>query len=190
MKILPWILLIVGAIAVYLLWPQTGTSDRERELDHENTSLLYKIDSMTRVHKASLARLKEDSIQGVKVQDSLKTQGNAFKREVDRLKANPIVIKVREEVPEVDSLIVAQDSVIVLQEHRIAAFEHQLGKLQISMAGITANFESMLSAERERYANSQEIIALKDKELKKEKNKTKGAVAIGIAAIVGVLLIK
>ena len=192
MKIHHWIIIVLVAaiIAMIWFWPSSEPSDREKELDKENTTLLYKIDSLQRSNKARITQLKADSLRGVKVQDSLKTQANHFRGQAVKLKANPIIIRVREEVPEVDSLITAQDSVIVLQDHRIAAYTHQLGKLQVSMVGITANFESILSAERQRYANAQEIIALKDKEIKKAKKKTVGAVVIGVAATVGALLIR
>lgn len=185
------IFILLGVILIlWLRWPQTDTSDREKDLISFNQDLQLRIDSISHRNKAIIEDTKKDSIRGIEIQDSLKTQANRFRGQVVKLKANPIIIRVREEVPEVDSLIVAMDSVNVVQGHRIAAYEHQLSKLQVNLVGITANFESMLSAERQRYANAQEIIALKDKEIKKAKKNTVGAVVIGVAATVGALLIR
>lgn len=201
MKYLPWILLIVGAVVVFLLWPQTGTSDREKELDKENTSLLYKIDSLANRNKAILVDVRKDSIVYLQEKEAFNAKLEAKNRELAQRRAQASksraevqalidsVPKLGQFVADQDSVISSLDSLSTIKDHRIAAMEHAYGKLRVNMVGITANFESMLSAERTRYANATEIIALKDKELKKEKKgKLVAKILVPVSLIAGFLL--
>ena len=180
--------IVVGALLLWMLMPEPKHDDtRERTIQSK-----YEADTtlLRARNRAMVNVMKKDSVEGVRVQDSLKTRAIAYRQEVVRLKENPIVIKVREDVPEVDSLILAQDSVIAIQENRIAAHEHQLGKLQVSMVGITANFESQLAAERRRFEAQQQISNEYRKEVRKERRQKRLAIGIGIAATAVALLIK
>lgn len=135
-------------------------------------------------------RLVSDSLEATKSKQVYEIKVKDLRSTVAKLKANPTVIKVREESPAVDSLIVAQDSVIQIQEQRIAIHEYQYGKLAINVQAITDNFEKQIELERGRYQDQVQISDSYRKEVRKQRREKRIAIGAGVVGIVGALLLK
>lgn len=175
--------LVLVIVAMIFFWPQPQDGKIE-ELKRSIAVADQEIKELTVERSTLLNEVRQDSVRHASEQAALKTQANAFKREVERLKASPLVIRVREENLEVDSLIVKQDSIIVNQGHRIAAYEHQLSKLQVNMAGIIKNFEGQIALERERFEAQEQLTIASMKEVKRQKRKkVRNTILGGLAGI-------
>ena len=135
-------------------------------------------------------RIRKDSLYQANAEVAYKTElaKNAVK--IAALKANPKVIKVREDSPEVDELIEAQDKVIFQQTARIYTLAANLSELRVDMESMRANFSHMLKLEREKFSHQQELTEEYKQQLRKEKRKVKIFKAVAIIGTVAGLLVR
>jgi hypothetical protein len=143
-----------------------------------------KIKQLTNEKQALLIALKEDSIKAVKKNDSLKTKLRAKSAEVVRLKNNPRVIYVREQEPEVDSLINFMDSVNIIKEARINLLEDSHTKFAINMQAVLDNCEERIKVDQERHEAQK---ALTEVALKENKKLKRGNRWLKVGALVGIV---
>jgi hypothetical protein len=112
-------------------------------------------------------KIKADSLEAIESKRVYEIKVKDLNSAVAKLKASKVVVKVRETVPEVDSLIIAQDSVIQIQGHRIAELEHQYGKLSINVEAITLNCENQLALNAERFEAQKQLSSTYQKQNRK-----------------------
>lgn len=179
-----WVIigLAVVIVLMILFWPDEhyDSSAWKATVDKVNSQLA---DSSLRI-QSLLKEKKADSIKHLQIQSTLISQANASKAEADRLKRNPIVIKVREEVPEIDSLIHVQDSVIQIQGNQIAELDSAYNKLQVNMDAVVSNFQEQIKLHEQKFAASQEMNKELEKQVKKERRK--GKLARVLIPVVGI----
>lgn len=188
MKILPWILLIVGAIAVWLLWPQTEL-DEKRKREYETAIAVLEAEKAEIQSKQDFQqKMVKDTIEAYSVQLRAQKQATAYWKE--KSKERRVVIKeIIESDPDVLAFVQSQDSVILSLETenqtlaRQALFNAQVYKDLIAMELQEDRTEEMMRQQMENR------IADLERDVKKEKKKTKGAVILGIAAAVATLLL-
>lgn len=163
--------LLVGIAVIISLWPKpvdnSGPFKREivtlnshiETLNQDRTKLRAEID----IIKAQEAKSKQVYESKVKDQSVL----------IAKLKGNPKVITVLKENPEVDSLVHALDSAVMMRDVRIAGLEFTQMKMELTITGLTANFEESLKLEREKFALAEQRIADLEKQNRKERRKSK-----------------
>lgn len=168
MKLLPWLLLIIGAGLVYVFWPEPKEPDyslheariAQREqayhsLSRDYQKLLLKIESDSVSHKIE--------VQAYKDRDKIKS------REIARIKASKVVVQVRDSVPEIDSLIVAYHSLLESKDQQILLSEKYVSTLQIDIGELTANFEERLQLQSETIEDLNTIVDDQRKTIRKER---------------------
>jgi hypothetical protein len=158
MKLTHWIIAAMGLVIILMILfdkdPEQvdltpyrtaqAIADQEiKELKQSNSKLQAKIDS----DSVRQTQEKEAHSSEVKKRDAV----------IAKLKANPVVIKIREENPVIDSLIVAQDSLIVRHAERVAELESNLTDLRVDMKALVNNFEGQIAAHISKYENEKKI---------------------------------
>jgi hypothetical protein len=129
-------------------------ADQEiKELKQSNLKLQAKIDS--------------DSLRQTKEKETYRTEVKKRDAVIAKLKGNPTIIRIREENPEVDSLIVAQDSLITRHAERVAELESNLTDLRVDMKALVNNFNSEIAAHISKYENEKKIADTYQKENRK-----------------------
>lgn len=188
---LPWII-----IAVLLLLIIIGIFTRPEPVDSGGYVKEYEaqIQRKDREIDVLTRRIIQDSIKRVK--DSLKTVVTlkaytkeivAYKSTVAKLKTNPIIVKVREETPEIDSLIQAYDSMDAKKDERIRQLESELSQSQKLAAQAEGHFKEVIAAHIEKTAIEKERGDHYQKEARKLRRTNKllkvVAVTVGVAGV-------
>lgn len=190
MKPIYWVVIALALIIVGMI---LFDKDPEPVSTQKWKDEITKKEERIKVLQGNLATIREkvkaDSLQGVKSKQEYEVKVTSLRSTVAKLKANPIVIKVREENPEIDSLIVAQDSTILAKDERIVALEADIKRVVANMDSFNDTYEGILQAEREKFEAQKEITAAVEKELKKEKRKAKLAKVLIPVVGVGALLL-
>jgi len=188
MKLLPWLLLIIGGTIVYLLWPnptpdyslhEARIAQREQaisELQVENTKLLSRIKSDSVSHKIE--------VQAYKDRDKKRVS------EIARIKASKAVVQVRDSVPEIDSLIVAYDSLLESKDQQLNLQEKYIADLQLDVNELTHNFEERLKLQSETIEDLNAIVDDQRKTIRKQRRSKRLAsvlapIALGFGFLLG-----
>lgn len=189
MKFQTWALIILAAaFALYILF------DKDKVIDHslqdyqvaQRDSLIHKlsrqqtVDSLKTAQKlAELnAEIKGKERQVVKLTSNL-----------ERLKGNPIVIKVRDSIPEIEATFQAYDLLLESKDQQLAIQNSKILVLEDENKRITANFLERLQLTEENYLTQKEIVEDYKKQLRKERRKKKLAtVLIPVVGVAGLLL--
>lgn len=188
MKILPWILLIVGAIAVYLLWPQSEL-DEKRKREYETAIAVLEAEKAEIQSRQDFQqKMVKDTIEAYSVQLRAQKQATAYWKE--KSKEIRVIVKERiESDPDVLAFVQSQDSVIISLEAenfslaKQALFNAQVYKDLIAMEMQEDRTDSLM------HWQSQQRIASLEKDITKEKRKGRLAkILIPVAAAVGLFL--
>jgi hypothetical protein len=188
---LPWIIVIVLAIALALMFifrPQPQDKQIQR-LQHENDSLLIRI-SQHQANAVKLAELrKSDSLETIKTKKAYTLKVEKLEGRISDLKANPVIIRIREEVKEVDSLIVVYDSTIQVKDERIRELESELTTSQQLASQAELNFKATIGDYEQVHKNLLEQVEHYKKELRKQRRQKRAAIVLGgLIGIAGLLL--
>lgn len=185
MKLLPWLLLIFGAGLVYVFWPDTSKpSARELELEAalERRTEAYN-ESERRVAKL-LSLIKVDSVSNKIEVQAYKDRDKKRVAYIVNLKANPIVIKVREDVPLIDSAFQAYDSLLESKDQQLNLQEKYVGTLQMDIGELKANFEERLKLQRETIEDLNAIVDDQRKTIRKERRAKRLAKVVSVGVVV------
>lgn len=186
---IPWI-----AAGIFFIWAVVATmcsnpepidnSAYHREINSQNQQIAVLQNNNTKL------RQENDSlkVQGIKSKQEYETKDNEQSVVIARLKANPKVITVLRENPEVDSLVHALDSAVMMRDVRIAGLEMLQMKLELNTQAIYANFEESLKLERQKFALAEQQIVDLEKQNRKERQKVKVLKVVVIVGIVAGLL--
>jgi hypothetical protein len=147
-------------------------ADQEiKELKQSNLKLQAKIDS--------------DSLIQTKEKETYRTEVKKKDAVIAKLKGNPTIIRIREENPEVDSLIVAQDSLITRHAERVSELESNLTDLRVDMKALVNGFEGQIAAHISKYENEKKIADTYRDENRKIRRGARWLKAGAVAGIVG-----
>lgn len=147
------------------------------------------IDSLSKGRAKLARRISEDSILRHEERIAHKEDVKKKNATIAKLKANPTVIMVRDSIPVVDSLIIAQDLLIESQAIRIVVLEGDVKTLGIDLAQVTDNFEATLAAMQSKIQATEQLADAYKKENRKERRKRKIATALIPVAGVGLFLL-
>lgn len=170
MKLLPWLILIIGVAVVWMLWPDSKAADsRILELEEKNARREQAIHSLQGDYEKLKIKREADRAAFT---DSMRTYKDRDKKKsayIANLKANPIVIKVREEVPLIDSAFHAYDSLLQSKDEQIELQARYIETLQVDLTRLTDNFMERLKLQSETIDDQKLIIEEQRKELRKER---------------------
>ena len=174
---LPWILVALLAVAVVLMilfWPDSNTSNsRELELEAKIASRDKAIFSLHAENTKLQQKIERDSVQLAQVTQVYKKEVSRLSFNLERLKKNPVVVKVIEENPEIDSLVHGYDSLVVELSLQNAVLEKYIDSLRVDFRKVESNFEQRLQLQSETIVDQKAIIDDQRKELRKERKKVK-----------------
>lgn len=189
MKLKDYALIIAGIVIVLLLlFPGSNPPDTEiwKEAIRESEQKI----AVLKQDRARLAqKITEDSLQSIKRDSVYRSDIKIKERRISDLKRNPTVIRIREEVPVIDTLILAYDSIVSFQQGRIYDLGKEMEGLRIDLNAVTVNFKAQI----QEADNTQKIlvgeIEKKQKELKKERRKTRLFQITSVVLPIAVLLL-
>lgn len=190
MKLLPWLILIIGGAVVWMLWPDSKAADsRILELEEKNARREQAIHSLQGDYEKLKIKSEADRVAFT---DSIRTYKDRDKKKsayIANLKANPIVIKVREEVPLIDSAFHAYDSLLQSKDEQIELQARYIDTLQVDISKVTDNFMERLKLQSETIDDQKLIIEDHRKELRKERRGKRLAKFVAIGAAIGGFLL-
>jgi cell fate (sporulation/competence/biofilm development) regulator YmcA (YheA/YmcA/DUF963 family) len=187
-----WALIILAlAFALYILLDKDPEPSAEKIKTLEvalaiadNEIIRYKKDSVE-IHQ-EMARKEAQQANERKVYKENERKQGAL---ISQLKRNPVVIHVRDSVPEVNELLTAMEKQDSLKTARIDTLESNLSDLRVDMSAVNDNCSKMLEAERERFQAQEGISEEYSKQVRKERRKKRLATAlIPVAAVAAFLL--
>lgn len=170
-------------ILALLIWivVQTCTEPQEPIENNQKYDSLLIIARQGELRALELSQQRRrDSVASVESKRVYEIKVKKLEGRISDLKKNPVIVRIRDEVKEVDSLIVAYDSTLLVKDARIAELETRLYDTQKIANQAEQNFESTLSAYRG--ANSELLEGNKDlrKQLRKERRQKRAAIILGI----------
>lgn len=142
------------------------------------------IHELSRKFEMEAYRRRQDSLSHIETMSKAQINQSRSEAIVKRLRANPVIIKVREEVPQVDSLLAAQDSIVSSQAVQLTIQSKYIVKLQGDIGEITADFSKRLKLTQEQFLDQKKIAEEYKKDLRKERRK--GKLARVLIPIVGI----
>lgn len=168
------LLLVIGLM--WFFWP----SNKPDYSDHENRIKLREqaVHELQAENTKLLARIKSDSVSHTIEIQTYKHRDKKKSAYIANLKANPIVIKVREEVPLIDSAFHAYDSLLQSKDEQIELQARYIDTLQVDISKVTDNFMERLKLQSETIDDQKEIIDSQRKELRKERRQKRLAYVI------------
>lgn len=187
MKHLPWALIIIGAIAVYLLWPEpedlSGFEHREKLREAH-------VHSLQQDYEKLKARLKADSVVYSTTIQTYKDKDKKNLAYIENLKAKPTVVKVVQETPELDALLQAYDSLLQSKDSQLQLQSEYIATLQVDLGKVTENFLERLAIQDSMIQDQKGVIQDQRKQLRKERCRSRVArvlvpVALGLGLLVG-----
>lgn len=191
-KAYPWIIIILFAIIIAMIWfwpKEEPKTERVTELERAVAIADVRIASLLQDSAKQAEKRKADSLQQAQEKKAYIVTIEKKSREIADLKANPVVVKIRETTPEVNALITEMERMDSVKTERIVTLENNLDGLRIDMAAMEVNFGGIIQAEREKYNAQKAISDELAKELKKEKKKGVVAKVLIPVAAVGAFLL-
>lgn len=201
MKLKDWVIIALGAVIVLLLiFPggqEVDTTQWKQALDDAN----HRNAQRAIQNQALLKRIHEDSVLSAEKSESFKTQINGLNRELSTKRVQ--LAKSRKEIqpqldtiPRIKAFVEQQDSLIQLQDYTISFQQgriYDLGKemegLRIDLQNVSRNFQAQI----QEADNTQKILVAEieksQKQLKKERRKTRLFQATSIILPIAVLLL-
>jgi hypothetical protein len=183
-KIQTWVIVSLTIIIILLLITQKSEPDRTL-LDQTIQESENKIATLRQERSRLALKIAQDSLESLRKDSVYKSAIKIKERRISDLKRNPTVVQIREEVPVIDTLILAYDSIIAFQSARIYDVHKELTGLMEDIAKVRINFEAQMSEMQ----NTQEVlvstIEKQRKQIKKESRKAKVAKILAVVGTIG-----
>ena len=181
--------LVVAGVLIALLFRPAPTSQpvglsisEQEDIQHENAFLALKVDSLEK--ELSKVTRRETSQQEAHVKAV-----TPFKKIIVRIEKDPEVIKLRDSMPKLDSLLKAKDSLNVRNEDRIAACENAFKVANELNEQVKADLQTRLSNTEQLLNDANVKLDQKEGENKKlRRGRVFRNVLIPVALVGGVLL--
>jgi hypothetical protein len=144
-----------------------------------------------RIKELSDKNIKDSTAHVQKVtqiRDSLKREqrhGAKLSSNLARLKANPIVIQVRDSIPVIDSLVQSYDSLLESKDDQIELQGRLIVSLEDENKRITGNFIERLQLTEDNFQAQKAISDSYKKDLRKERRKVKLFKVLTVVGTVG-----
>ena len=190
LKVPSWLFVIaLGVILImFLMWPDGELSEAEKKQYKTAIAILEAEKAEIQSRQNDQQKMVKDTIEAYSIQLRAQKQQTAYWKE--KSKERRVIVKERiESDPDVLRFVQAQDSVIISLElenlnlEKQALFNAQVYKDLIAMEIQEDRADSLM------HWQSQQRIATLEKDIRKQKRKTVGAVVIGVTATVGAFLL-
>ena len=190
LRVPSWVaIILLGVILIMIfMWPGE-LSETEKKQYQTAIAILEAEKAEIQSRQNDQQKMVKDTIEAYNVQLRAQKQQTAYWKE--KSKERRVIVKERiESDPDVLRFVQSQDSVIISLEaenlnlEKQALFNAQVYKDLIAMEIQEDRTDSLM-----RWQSEQRIAGL-EKDVRKQKRKTVGAVVIGVAATVGALLIR
>ena len=180
------LLLVIGAM--WFFWPQPKDPDYS-EYEFKIKLRDAQIHSLGRDYEKLVMKIESDSVSHTNEIQTYKDRDKKKSAYIANLKANPIVIKVREEVPLIDSAFHAYDSLLQSKDEQIELQARYIDTLQVDIGKVTDNFMERLKLQSETIDDQKLIIDGQRKELRQERRGKRLAKFVAIGAAIGGFLL-
>lgn len=168
MKLLPWLLLIIGAGLVYVFWPEPKEPDYSlHEARIAQREQAYH--SLSRDYHKLLLKIEADSVSRKIEVQAYKDRDKAKSREIARIKAKPHVVEIIRANPAIDTLLQAYDSLLESKDQQLNLQEKYVSTLQMDIGELKANFEERIALQDSTINDQREIITDLTNRLNKKK---------------------
>lgn len=190
MKPTTWV--IIGLIVVIgLMWFfQPGPNEPDYSIKDAQIA-----QRDTLIHKLSREAEKEKQerkAERLAYMDTVRTYKDRDKKrvaEIARIKAHPVVIRVREEIPIIDSAFHAYDSLLKSKDVQISLAEKRITKLEVDITEVEERFEEQLRLMGENVADLKSITEDQRKQLRKIRRQNRLVKVVAVVSAVGGLLL-
>lgn len=187
-----WVIFALsGVIILLLLFSPTKEPNKEKITALENAiaiSDVQKKDLETK-HKADSTASAKEIARLNDLLSSKSKQADKFERNLAHLKANPIVIKVKDSIPEISQTFEAYDSLLASKDDQLTIQKTMIVELKAENERITGNFLERLRITEDQYAKQKEISETYKKEVRKERRKVKLFKVVSVVGFVGGLFL-
>jgi hypothetical protein len=171
---------ILLAIIVWLWWIRAKNTDR---IEQENIELAAKNDSLRVVAVEILKKRYADSVENKVAQKRFNKEIEGLGKEVTRLKALPVVVRVREEVPEVDTLIRVLEVRDTTQAREIERLNRHIARQDMIFNSVIGNMQQQIANTNQVNSNLQYVNSVLRAENKKTKVFGKIGIAVGVVGL-------
>jgi hypothetical protein len=188
---LPWFLFIGAVIVIILLilfQPKKAPSPYIEQTEQIIAQKSEKIEVLTKEYVKIAEKMKSDSLEAAKSDSVYETRVKTLRSTVAKLRANPKVVTIIQENPEIDSLVTAYDSAFMQMSAQIFSLQTTLRQVYTNEALLEHNFNERLELERSKFEDQKAITEQYEKDLRKSKRGSRllkaGAVVLGVGAFV------
>lgn len=187
-----WALIILAAaFALYVIFDKNPEPQADKIQALETALAISDVEKKEKdvIITNLKTKIAQDSI--ISAQDAIKfkTEVSSSKREIARLRANPVVVQVLQDVPEVDSLVSAQADLIARQDVYIDTLQNDLRELQVNMNQLVENFEGQIKLYQEDFQNMKALADVYKKDLRRERRKVKLIKVVAVIGTVGAFIL-
>lgn len=170
MKQLPWIIICILVLAL-IISILSQRPKPESDLIQKQTALIERkseeIKSLRTDNSILQAKIDRDSVRSEAKTKAYNTDVKKRDSEIARLKRNPVVIRIREENPEIDSVFRAQEDLSAVKDYRIDSLNADLADLRVDMGKMKSNFEGIFNRQADQLQAEKAISENYKKQLRK-----------------------
>lgn len=185
MKIYQWLTFILLAVVVCLIffWPKPQPSAREVELIQSNELLEVKAANAIKASQAIVIKMEQDSLEDLEALKRFEIENKRLRKELSKKRV--VVQHVIDTMPTLKVFVEQQDSLIQLQAVRIDSLIIEKQVMDKNYTLLIAAKDQELAAVRQVNANMDEILKLKNKDLRKQRTGNKLWKGLAIVGTVG-----
>jgi hypothetical protein len=184
------LIILALAFAMYILFDKDPVDNSEKIQSYE-IALKIADQEILNLRSDSIRlsqKIEADSVRQANERKVYKENERKQLLAISQLKRHPVVIHVRDSVPEVNELITAMEKQDSLKSARIDTLESDLAELRVDMSEVNDNCSKMLEAERERFQAQKAISEEYSKQVRKERRKVKLFKVVAVLGTVGAFL--
>jgi hypothetical protein len=186
-----WALIIIsGAFILYILFDKDPIPNESYIKEYESTIQRNEstIESLKVKHQEDSLKSAQEVVQLKAKLSGKVTEAKKLASTVAHLRANPVVVQVIQDVPEIDSLVQSYDSLLESKDDQIELQGRLIVSLEDDNKRITGNFMERLELSQQNFDAQKAISDTYQKENKKLRRGNKllkvGLVVIGVGGFV------
>jgi hypothetical protein len=186
-----WALIIIsGAFILYILFDKDPIPNESYIKEYESTIQRNEstIESLKVKHQEDSLKSAQEVVQLKAKLSGKVTEAKKLASTVAHLRANPVVVQVIQDVPEIDSLVQSYDSLLESKDDQIELQGRLIVSLEDENKRITGNFMERLELSQQNFDAQKAISDTYQKENKKLRRGNKllkvGLVVIGVGGFV------
>ena len=184
MKLIPWIIIVAGAILAWFFWPEPKD---QSDLIQKQTELIHDLNGKLQQKGYEISILVNEK---EKDDQENAEKDRAFKTTIEGLNSRLAqrrekVVTIIQDNPDLKAFVETQDSVISVQGRRIDTLQTDLLKQSIKCDSIIFRFEDMIHvhAQKDSLQDLQIVGAMRDLRRQRRANRLGKVIAIGVGVL-------